>query len=284
MSAKDLTVKSKDIDRSKYSEDKLAKMKERFPDVDNDTLARYLIARNNKMKNAIPLLQGADAWRSVWRPILKEDCINEIMKGKIYVRGVDKEGRPLLIIRARFHDPKNRTIDEMAKMVMWWTEQVISRLPDDKSKYTILLDRSDAGISNQDLEFMRCFSQLFQRLYPERLNRAIVYPSSVVFWTVWNIAKLFLDPVTRNKVCPCMYFYGVQEWIADEHIPANMGGKSTYEFNHEEYSDPYPAEVLAKAKAEREQGRMPQGSMFTEQDAQQSSIPESGDNDDDDDA
>jgi len=283
MSEKDLVVKSKDIDSAKYTKEKLAKMKEQFPDVDNDTLARYLIARNNKMKQAVPLLQAAEAWRHVWRPILKEDCLSEIMKGKIYTKGFDKEGRPLLIIRSKLHNPKERSIDEMAKMVCWWIEQIISRIPDGKSKYTVLLDRTDAGIANQDLEFIKCFSQLFQKLHPERLNRAIVYPSGVVFWTIWNVAKFFMDPVTRNKVVPCMYFYGVQEYIADEYIPVGMGGQNDYEFNHEEFLDPYPEEMIAKAKADRAAGKMPQGSMFSQEDAQQSSQPENGIADDDDD-
>ncbi len=66
------------------------------------------------------------------------------------------------------------------------------------------------------------FTTTSQDTYPERLNKTIVYPSGVIFWSIWNVVKWFLDPVTRNKVSPCVYFYGVQEHIADEHIPVCM--------------------------------------------------------------
>lgn len=79
-----------------------------------------------------------------------------------------------------------------------------------------------------------------------------MYPSGVLFWTLWNVVKIFLDPVTRQKVSPVVYFYGVQEFIADEHIPVAMGGKCTYEFNADDFVDPYPEEVITKTLERRE--------------------------------
>jgi hypothetical protein len=207
------------------------------------------------------LLTTAENWRSQHWPPLKQDCINEINKGKVYVKGTDKDGRPLLIFRSRFHDPKDRDPEEMAKMVMWWTEQAIKELPSDKSKFSILFDRTDAS-GAQDFEFVRYFAQLFQDAYPERLGKLVVYPSGVVFWSLWNIVKWFLDPVTREKVLPCVYFYGVQEHIADEHIPSNMGGKSIYEFNAGDWVDPYPEELVTATLEKREKSPPSQGTFF----------------------
>jgi len=274
-----IVIKSKDIDRSKFTDEKLRKMKEHFPHLDDDTLARFLIARNNKLKLAVPLLQGAESWRSLHYPILKMDCLEILSKGIMKMRGVDKEGRPLLVVTSKLLNPKERDLEEMARAVIWWAEHAIRALPDDKSKYTILFDRTDAGLQNQDTEFTKFFTQVFQRMYPERLHMAIVYPSGVLFWTVWNIVKIFLDPVTRNKVKPCMYFYGVQEHIADEHIPVHMGGKCTYQFSPDDYQDPYPAEVIEKALQSRVPGA-PLPSIKTEE------LPpfEGADDGDDDDA
>jgi len=268
MSARNLIneIKSKDIDKSKITAENMNKLHAAFPTLDADTLARYLIARKNKVKASTKLLTNAENWRAQHWPVLRADCVNEINKGKIYVRGTDKDGRPLLIFRTRFHDAKNRDPEEMAKMVMWWTEQAIKALPADKSKYTILFDRTDAP-GSQDLEFVKYFSKLFQDAYPERLSKLIVYPSGVVFWSIWNIVKWFLDPVTREKVAPCMYFYGVQEHIADEYIPAIMGGKCTYEFNPGEYVDPYPEELVMSTMARREaNGPGSPGSFFKAED------------------
>jgi len=278
-------IKSKDIDKSRLTEKNMQALHALFPNCDADTLGRYLLARNNKIKKATKLLTDAENWRANHWPILKQDCINEINKGKIYVRGVDKEGRPLLIFRTRFHKANDRDPEEMAKMVIWWTEQAIKALPNDKTKYTILFDRTDAS-GAQDFEFVKYFAKLFQDGYPERLSKLVVYPSGVLFWSLWNIVKWFLDPVTRQKVLPCVYFIGVQEHIADEHIPISMGGKSTYEFNADDFVDPYPEELVhATLKKREENGLPPPGTFFKNDNPSETGTPkgEEGDDDDEDD-
>lgn len=110
-------IKSKDIDKSKIHETNMQKLHAEFPQCDADTLARYLIARKNKIKAATKLLRNAENWRAQNWPVLKQDCINEINKGKVFVTGTDKEGRPLLVFRSRFHNAKDRDPEEMAKMV-----------------------------------------------------------------------------------------------------------------------------------------------------------------------
>jgi hypothetical protein len=213
-------VTSKDIDTTKISPGNFVAMKATFPDIDDSTIARYLLARNNDLQKATDLLSKAAAWRAKRLPVLKQDCAEEVAKGVMYAHGTDKEGRPLLIVHVAKHDPANRDVERCAKAAMWWMEHMIKLLPPDKSKYTILVDRS--GSSNSDIEFTRQFSKLFQDQHPERLYRAIVYPSGVVFWSLWNVVKWFFDPVTRSKVAPVVYFNGVQEFIDDEHIPASM--------------------------------------------------------------
>ena len=86
--------------------------------------------------------------------------MNELNKGIIYSHGVDKEGRPILIISAAKHNPKNRSIEELAKAILWMIEIHIKRIPENLSKYTILLDRTNAGTKNQDVAFLRRFSKI----------------------------------------------------------------------------------------------------------------------------
>ncbi|RYH28511.1 hypothetical protein EON65_11905 [archaeon] len=253
-------ITSRDIDVSKFTSENFAGLKSRFPDSDDETIARYLIARNNDLQKATDLLTKATAWRSRRMPVLKEEFAEEFAQGKAYVRGTDKEGRPLLIVHSAKHDPGNRDIEKCAKMSMWLMEHAIKQLPPDKSKYTILLDRTGSAAMG-DIEFSRHFSKLFQDQHPERLHKAIVYPSGIVFWSLFNIVKWFFDPVTRNKISPVVYLAGVQEFIAEEHIPASMGGKSTYVFNPDDYPDPFPADVI-EATRTRKATIAPSGKTF----------------------
>jgi len=104
-------------------------------------------------------------------------------------------------------------------------------LPGDKSKATILIDRTDAGMQNSDMEFVRALSSVFQNNHPERLFRAVVYPSGIVFYTIWNLIKWFLDPVTQHKVQPVLTSAGVTEFIDAQFVPKWMGGTCEYEFS-----------------------------------------------------
>lgn len=234
-------LKSKDIINSMHSSLRLSDIVElrrlltadgcvdinKFSD---DDLARFIIARNGNLEKAKTLLAAHIAWRSATLPINMTSCLTEFNKGKVYLHGVDKQGHPVVVYRSKLQIPSDRNLDEMLKMCVWWAERVISLLPDDKSKVTILVDRSDSGMQNSDMEFVRAMAGVFQNNYPERLCRAIVYPSGLIFYTIWNLIKWFLDPVTQDKVKPVLTLAGVQEFIADEFIPLHMGGQSDYSF------------------------------------------------------
>lgn len=74
-------------------------------------------------------------------------------------------------------------------------------------------------------------------MYPERVKRVIIHPADLIFYTIWNIAKWFLDPVTRDKVQPMLYFYGVEQFIDRKYIPRGMGGDCDYVFNPNDFED-----------------------------------------------
>lgn len=50
----------------------------------------------------------------------------------------------------------------------------MKKSPADKSKISLLFDRTDFQSHNHDLEFIKAFGKLFQDNYPERLGRCIV--------------------------------------------------------------------------------------------------------------
>lgn len=157
-----MIIKSKDINQSKFTPDHFIKMKSLYPSIDDETIARFLIARNNDIEKASEQINKMIAWKLANYPILKSDCLKEIKTGKMYVRGVDKEGRPLLIFRSRFSFPKHRNLDEARNMIIWWSEHLIKNFPDDRSKFTVLFDRSEHKHENTDMELVKYTAQLFQ--------------------------------------------------------------------------------------------------------------------------
>ena len=85
-----------------------------------------------------------------------------------------------------------------------------------------------------------------QSNYPERLHKAIIYPSGWIFWGLWNMLKYLADPVTQQKIMPVVRLSAVQDVIEDKYIPRDLGGECDYEFNKDAESiiaaldDPFP--------------------------------------------
>lgn len=157
-----LAIKSQDIDLNKFSESNIIKMREKYPTLSDDVLARYLIARNDDVVKAIEQLQRALEWKAAHYPILKASCLKEINSGKLYIRGVDKEGRPLLVYRSRNSFPADRDLEEAARMLVWFAEHLQRRMPGTMSKYTLLIDRVGHKSENTDMDLVKHVSSQFQ--------------------------------------------------------------------------------------------------------------------------
>jgi hypothetical protein len=70
----------------------------------------------------------------------------------------------------------------MNRMFLFWMNKALLSLPDDKSKFSVLIDRTGAGMANQDIEFVKSLSALWQDNFPERVCRLVVYPTGMVFY------------------------------------------------------------------------------------------------------
>lgn len=157
-----LVIKSRDIDIHKFSESHVITMRDKFPGLNDDVLARYLIARNNDVVKACEQLERALTWKALHCPVMKSSCLKEISSGKLYVRGFDKDGRPLLIYRSVKSFPADRDLEECGRMLVWFAEHVQRRMPPHFSKYTLLIDRVGHKSENTDQELMKHMSNSFQ--------------------------------------------------------------------------------------------------------------------------
>lgn len=211
----------------------------KYPEFSLDDIGRFVIARKNDMGEIINMInQYKEKKATIQFPIVKSMIQNEFPIGKMYVHGVDKEGRPLLVWVTRLHNYKTRDLDEVMRLFYFWTEHIIQRiLPSNKSKYSILIDRSEHGDDNSDTELVKRLSSDLGLLYPERMRKCIVYPVNWFFTATWNIVKYFLDPITRDKIVLTNSSTEVSEHIDKEFLPASMKGTSSYVYNADEIPD-----------------------------------------------
>ena len=130
----------------------------------------------------------------------------------------------------------------IAKATIWFFESIIQQLPEDVSKFTLLIDFSPPN-NGTDFALMRNFSKIFQvrspssrlrpieadwgsilrqAVYAERVYQIIVHPASVLFWSLWSVLRVFMDPTTAQKVKPIVFLYGLRELVDDEFIPKSL--------------------------------------------------------------
>jgi hypothetical protein len=92
------------------------------------------------------------------------------------------QGHPLLVFHAALHNPKTRDLDDTNRMFLFWMQHALAALPDNKTKFTVLIDRTGAGMGNQDIEFVKVLNATWQDNFPERVCRLVVYPTGMVFY------------------------------------------------------------------------------------------------------
>jgi hypothetical protein len=251
MSNAPVSIVSKDILTfigNKYHNKSVLTLRGEFEALSDEDIARFLIARNGDVEKARVMLQEHIKWREDYPwPIYKEECLGELHKGKVYLHGEDKDGHPLVVFRPAKNDMDIRDVGEMGRMALWWTDVIFKSIPSHLSKVTLLVNRL-GGENNADVPFIRAFTSVMQSNYPERLHKAIIYPSGWIFWGLWNMLKYLADPVTQAKVSPVVRLSGVQEFVEDKYIPRELGGECDYDFNANAEAiiaaldDPFPKE------------------------------------------
>jgi len=247
----DVNITSRDIPRDKLNLDALRALKQSFPQEDDNTLARFLLARNNNIDQATEMFTNHLQWRRDNLPVFKADCMEELSKKKALVHGFDKEGHPVIYFRAKYNDPWARNLDDALRAFIWCLEVAIARMGPEVSKVCIVIDRNGFTQKNVDFELARAVSKVLSANYPERLYRCIVHPAGMVYYSLWNTVKWFFDPATREKVVPLMYQSALQDYIAPDLLVASLGGEADIDVEPDTLpDDPYTPAMIEELSEE----------------------------------
>ncbi|KAF4698453.1 hypothetical protein FOZ63_017480, partial [Perkinsus olseni] len=102
---------------------------------------RFLTASEWQVDAAFTKLRDSLAWRLTTfgighppRGIDPDSISAERRKGAIYLRGRDKLGRPMLVFRARLHEPRQIDQQEFERYLVYCVERCVSKIVDDGSK------------------------------------------------------------------------------------------------------------------------------------------------------
>ncbi|KAG0286704.1 hypothetical protein BGZ98_004979 [Dissophora globulifera] len=212
---------------------------------------KFIRARKWVLDDALKMFLNALKWRIVERMdelIELSDVqldakypkfIEQMRKGKGYLRGADPLGRPMSVINTRLHHKADQPPETIHRFTLYTMECGRMVLPVGSETVIVIFDLSNFGLDNMDWGFVRLFVQCFESYYPETLGVCVVHRAPFVFWGLWKLIQPLLDPVvatkfvfTRNNAelhkviprerLPIIHYDGLDDWKY-EYIPEREG-------------------------------------------------------------
>ncbi|KAJ3195915.1 hypothetical protein HK101_010672 [Irineochytrium annulatum] len=167
---------------------------------------KHLLAHKGNKEGALKQVGSTLDWREGygWATLLDDDFSDLVATGKLCFFRKDKEGNPILVWRHSRHVPppkgdKSPTAHERdIRYIVYVLETELRGKEVDH--LTIIIDRVGMSSANYDTPLVKALLATFQQYYPERLARLFIFPKSMILSAGFNVAKVFLDAFTLQKV------------------------------------------------------------------------------------
>ncbi|KAK4791352.1 hypothetical protein SAY86_031765 [Trapa natans] len=172
-------------------------------DVDDYTLRRFLRARDLNVEKASNMFLKYLSWRKSFVPngtISLPEIPNEVAQNKMFMQGVDRKGRPILIVFGNRHKPSTSSPEEFKRFVVFGLDKICERMPHGKEKFVAIGDLEGWGYANSDIRGYLAALSILQDCYPERLGRLLIVNVPYIFMAVWKMVYPFIDSTTKKKI------------------------------------------------------------------------------------
>lgn len=196
------------------------------------------------------------------------EFIDAFKLNQAYIRGKDKLGNPIVVIRVKEHFRHNcpdQDFERFICLIIEMTRICLKDFQECVDSGSILFDMTGFSLRNADLAAVKFLVTALEANYPECLGSIWVHNAPWIFNTVWKIIKGWLHPDIAKKIHFTNSVEDLNFFVDMENIPSRLGGKDDFvpkyiEPTHES-SDKRPKnssyEILIK---ERDEIRM----MFIE--------------------
>ncbi|KAF2813743.1 CRAL/TRIO domain-containing protein [Mytilinidion resinicola] len=204
--------------------------------VDDDIIRRGEAAMLEQSKSDDPKLRKEG-----------QDFLDQMRMGKSYLHGVDKEGRPICVVRVRFHRQGEQSEQSLERFTVYTIEtaRMLLRPPVDTA--TVIFDMTDFSMANMDYTPVKFMIKCFEANYPESLGAVLVHKSPWIFQGIWSIIRGWLDPVVAGKVHFTKNPDELEAFIPRKQIPKELGGDEDWSYK---YVEADPAENAIQANIE----------------------------------
>ena len=247
-------------------------------------LLRFLRARKWDLQKALVMMISTLQWRAKTMKIEEEivfkgelssledersndqavskegsDFLSQMRKGKSYVHGMDREGRPVTWVRVRLHHGGEQSDSSIERFTVhiFETTRLLIDPPSDTGD--LFFDMSGFSMANMDYTPVKFMIKCFEANYPESLGVCLIYKAPWIFQGFWKIISRWLDPVVASKIHFTNSIKDLEPWVDRSQVPQEMGGDSPYVYH---YIEPHEGEndlmkdVATRKKLEAERAEI----------------------------
>ncbi|XP_049518505.1 motile sperm domain-containing protein 2 isoform X2 [Dermacentor silvarum] len=150
-----------------------------------------------------------------------EQCI-------VYPHGKDMAGCHVLVLRSKNYIKGLADRDSVKRIFIFFIEQLFKECG--AKKITVLIDCSDIGVSNIDVDLLKFVVDVFISRYPIGLGNALIYNMPWLLNAILRMIKSLL-PYGAERL-KTVNKDDIQQYIDAKHLPVRMGGTDTYEYSY----------------------------------------------------
>ncbi|KAH7516817.1 hypothetical protein FEM48_Zijuj10G0174900 [Ziziphus jujuba var. spinosa] len=168
---------------------------------DDLMIRRFLRARDQDIEKASALFLKYLSWRRSFVPngsISPSEIPDELSHNKLFMQGVDKTGRPIVVVFGARH--KAAKLDDFKRFVVFCLDKICSGMPRGQEKFVSIADLQGWGYSNSDVRGYLAALHILQDCFPERLGKLFIVHAPYVFMTAWKMVYPFIDKKTKKKI------------------------------------------------------------------------------------
>ncbi|KAJ6712917.1 BINDING PROTEIN putative-RELATED [Salix purpurea] len=172
-------------------------------EVDDLMIRRFLRARELDIEKASTLFLKYLSWRRSSIPngfISPSEIPNELAQNKLFMQGVDKQNRPIVMVYGARHKPYKGSLEEFKGFVAYTLERICARMPAGQEKFVSIADLKGWGYANSDIRGYLAALSILQDCYPERLGKLFIVHVPYIFMTAWKVVYPFIDSKTKRKI------------------------------------------------------------------------------------
>ncbi|KAI9199840.1 CRAL-TRIO domain-containing protein [Polychytrium aggregatum] len=197
-------------------------------ELDDQELKKWFAIHKRHRGKALSALSQTLTWRKKegLAGIVGEDFGSHIQSGKCQWIGESREGTPVLIwIESRHEPPKGTAAKDRDTRFFLYLIEMARRSRIMTDKITIIVDRTQITSSRTDAFMLTNLIPLLTHHYPDSLLRVLLFPTGLTFWIMWNMARMFMDAATVQKVVTFDDPKRLYEFIDTPFLLEKYGGK-----------------------------------------------------------